>query len=311
MEKELFFEKIKNEVEVYFGDRASVKRHSVIKNNGLKREGLCVRINDCNCAPTVYLDDFYDAFTKGKPFDKIVSELCHLFEMYIVPEDVDLEFFKDFEKVREYVCFKLVSAERNEEELEDMPHRLVSNLAVTYFVSLDERGIEGSITIRNEHADFWGVSEEDLYEAAMDNTPRLFPAEIVPINKMMGEIMEKMGVDGSSFEDEWMPNDPGLYVATNTKRIKGAAIILYPGLLREVYESFGDSFYIIPASVNEVIFMKNTQMMDKDAIECIIRNVNDTCIDDEEFLSNNVYFYDGDGENNVKMLEEGSMAMVL
>ena len=40
MEKELFCEKIKDKVEMYFGDKAEVKRQSVIKNNGLKKEGL-------------------------------------------------------------------------------------------------------------------------------------------------------------------------------------------------------------------------------------------------------------------------------
>lgn len=310
MEKELFCEKIKDKVEMYFGDKAEVKRQSVIKNNGLKKEGLLVRMEGSNCAPTIYLDDFYEAFINGSAFDNIVSDICTLMEKHVINENVNIDFFKDFDKVSPYICFRLVSGEKNEDDLENLPHRFVNNLAVTYFVSLEAHGIEGTITIRNEHAKFWGVSEEDLYEMAMDNTPRLYPADIIPIFDVVEGMMTKMGAIDSGIED-WMQEDPGLYVASNERKIKGASVILYPGLLEEVYESLGCGFYIIPSSVHEVIFMKDNNTMDKDTIEYIIRSVNNDCIREEDFLSNNVYYYDGDGENNVKMLEERSSAMLL
>ncbi len=311
MEKELFFEKIKDKVDAHFGDRAEVKRNSVVKNNGLKKEGLLVRVEESNCAPTIYMDEYYDEFVEGKLFDDIVDEICDMFEKYIVPENVDISFFQNIEEVRSLICYRLVSGEKNEEELSNMPHRYLNNLAVTYFVALEKFGIEGTIGINNAHAEFWGVTEEDLYEMAMDNTPRLFPAEVVPISKMMDSILNGMSAEENDLYDEVIDNPSGLYVASNDKKLKGASVILYPGLLREVYESLGGAFYIIPSSIHEVIFLKDIGVMDKDEIEHIIRSVNTTCIREEDYLSDNVYYYDGDGENNVKMLEEGSRAMVL
>ncbi len=306
MDRINFYNTLKNKVADHFEGRATVRCQDVTKNNGIVKNAICVALNDSNCAPTVYMDDFYDAFSEGKPFEEIISEICEIFEKHLVPENVDFSFFNEFQKIRENVCYRLISGTKNEDNLKDVPHRSYCDLAVTYFVSMDFLGIEGTVTIRNDMLDMWDVTEEDLYEIAMDNTPRLYPSSIIPMAEMIRKMMPEEAC--ADIIDDLYPK---MLVASNTKSVKGASVILYPGLLREVYEHFEEPFYIIPSSVHEVIFISEAIMSDINEMEAIIRSVNETCVSDEDYLSDRAYYYDGDSENNVKMLEEADCAMVL
>ncbi len=302
MKKELFFEEIRKWVTEYYGEKAKVSLHEVSKNNNSKKHGLCVTYTTSNCGPTVYLEDFYEEYERGMTIKEVFEEILNIIEGHAVHEKVDLSFFCDFDNVRPNVCFKLISATKNKEMLEEMPHRLISDLAVVYFVSLSDRGIDGTITIKQQHADMWGVSEEDLFEAALDNTPRKYPADCQPITKFITEMIP------APCEDM---HDLGIIVATNIKHFHGAGIILYPGFLEEVYERFNCGLYIIPSSVHEVIIAPEYLLGDPEWIIKMVEEVNEVCVSSEEYLADGVYYYDLRSENTVKKVELGNGAMVL
>ncbi len=141
MKKELFFEEIRKWVTEYYGEKAKVSLHEVSKNNNSKKHGLCVTYSTSNCGPTVYLEAFYEEYERGKTMTEVFEEILSIIDGHAVHEKVDLSFFCDFENVRPNICFRLISATKNKEMLEEMPHRLISDLAVVYFVSLSDRGI--------------------------------------------------------------------------------------------------------------------------------------------------------------------------
>ncbi len=307
MRKETFFEKIKEKVSEYYEGRAVVSVHDVMKNNGSQKHGICVTRSESNCGPTIYMDDMYDSFKEGRSVNEIVEDIISIFEEHAVNEQVDLSFFRVFDQVRPNICFKLISGERNAELLKDIPNRRMSDLAIVYYVSLEFLGVDGSILIRNEHIDMWKTTEEDLYEAAIDNTPEKMGSSFMP----MAAILESMMPDG--FEDEGVRNC-GLYVATNEKKIYGASVILYPGFLKEAAAFFGDSFYILPSSVHEVILLKDNHEANVSEIGDIVKSVNSSCVSDEDYLSDSVYYYDTSdpsSENNVKKVEYAGSTMLL
>ncbi len=307
MNKERFFNEIIEKVSDYYGEEATVSAHDVMKNNGLKKHGLCVTMGNSNCGPTIYLDEAYEEYNNGKSIEVLTDEIIKTFEEHTVKNKVDLGFFREFDRVRPNVCFKLISSKRNEELLEGVPYRMTADLAVVYFVSLRFMDIDGSILIRKEHMDLWEVSEEDLFEAALDNTPREFPVSLMPMGELLGNMM-------SDDEEVDMINDTGLYVVTNEKKINGAAVILYPGFLKEAGEFFGGGFYVLPSSVHELILIKESQSLAVSAMADIVKSVNRSCVSEEDFLSDSVYYYNpGDlgCENSVKKVEYASEAMLL
>ncbi|WP_029322219.1 DUF5688 family protein [Butyrivibrio sp. AE3004] len=298
MEKELFYNEVVKKVEAYYGDSAIVTTHEIVKNNGLVKRGLCVKNTKSNCAPTLYLDDFYVKYKEGRDFNDISEEVIETFDKYIVNRQVDMSFFKDYGSISDKICFKIVNKERNEEKLKNVPHRLVEDLAVIYFVALNAMGIDGSVQIRNEFLELWDATEEDLFEAALDNTPRIFPANIIP----MGDFLSAKSGD-DIFRDVFSSNN--LLIATNDKYLGGASVMLYPGLLKEVGDKFGANFYILPSSVHELILLSETfEGNEADNLIEMVKCVNSTCVPSEDVLADSLYYFDRSGENNVKKVEQ-------
>lgn len=304
MNNEMFYNEVKQKVMQHYEGMAAVTLTDVVKNNGLTKTGLCVRKNGSNCGPTIYLNDFYEAYKSGRDLDIIEEEIISLFEEYGVDDNIDIEFVRDFDAVYDKICYRLVDSQRNKCKISDMPHRLIEDLAITYYISIDIRGIEGSIAINNSIIEAWDVTEEDLFEAAMDNTPRLLPAKI----ESMGSFLAKKGGDASLAE---LFSEDTFLIAGNVKNTNGATVILYPGLLAEVREKMGCNFFILPSSRHEVILLaehcvQNGAMNLKDMVEC----VNNTCVPPEDILSDNVYYYDRKGEC-IKKVEYVKDVMVL
>lgn len=85
-----------------------------------------------------------------------------------------------------------------------------------------------------------------------------------------------------------------MYVATNSKKLNGACVMLYDGLLRDFARKVGRSFYIIPSSIHEVILIPDTLDMDIHYMKAMVKKVNGTEVSPDEVLSDNVYRYDID-----------------
>ena len=303
--KEKFCNDVLERATEYYRDKAKVSMHDVTKNNSLSKTGLCVTMLGGNCGPTVYLDDFYDDYENGRDFESAFNDIIRVLDMHLVKEKVDFSFFTDFDKIYDKICFRVVGEAKNRDILKECPHRLIEDLAVTYHVSLLPMGIEGSVRIKNEMMKLWKVTEEDLFEAALDNTPRIYPAEIISMDEFL---KRRTGED-------LLPYDlfaEGFFIASNEKYTHGASVILYPDLLKEVGDRLRENFYIIPSSVHEVLFVKELYYRgDPGTLEGMIHNVNSSCILPEEVLSDSLYYYDRAAENKIKKVEQVKDTMLL
>lgn len=305
LREEKFYADVFEKISDYYNGKAKVTIHDVTKNNSLSKRGLCVTMIGGNCGPTIYLDDFYEEYQDGRPFELVIKDIIKVLDEHLVEEKVDFSFITDFDKIYDKICYRLVGSKTNKKKLEGCPHRLIEDLAVTYFVSLVSMGIEGSVAIRKELMDIWKVTEEDLFEAAMDNTPRIYPANIIPMNDFL-----KKQTGHDFFADAFLSE--GFLIGSNTKYTHGATVILYPGLLKEVGEHFGGNYYIIPSSVNEVLFVKELFCNeDPETLENMIKSVNASCVLPEDVLSDYLYYYDREAQNIIKKVEQVKDTMLL
>lgn len=305
MNRDKFFDEIKNSITEHYGDEASVSMHNVRKNNDVVYTGVCVTKKNSNCGPTVYLDNYYDSYNDGKEISKIVEEIIGIVEEHVPSNNVDMSFYSEYASVVDKVCFKLIGRSENENLLLETPHRDYEDLAIVYFVPLKVMGVEGSILVKNEHLKLWNAKEDDLYNAALVNTPKLFPVTTRNIFEIVGNMP---GMDIYDKEDEL----PEIYVASNTSGHFGASCILYPGFLSDMRDKLSSGFYILPSSIHEVIIVPYSKTThDVDSLINMVRCVNTQCLNTEDILSESVYYYDFSGENNVKKVEHDKEAMVL
>ena len=150
----------------------------------------------------------------------------------------------------------------------------------------------------------WGVTEEDLYEAATINTPKLSPAKIVSMGDFLAERAGNEQMAGLFPDNDFL-------VASNRDYVSGAAVILYPGVTREVAETMGGDYYIIPSSRHEVIMISETSVENGALdLKSMVKCVNETCVMPEDVLSDNLYHYDRTCDN-IKKVEYLKDTMVL
>ncbi len=299
---EQFFDMLKEALETKIGNDVSIVFTHVLKNNGVVEDGICISKPEGNVSPNIYIKEFYERFLRGETVMAIAEEIAALYLRESGSIKFDVSGFLDFDKVKKAVVFRLISIGRNEELLKEVPYRRFMDLAMVFYYivpGMDGKDVNGSILIRRSHLEMWGADEELLYEAASDNTPKLLPMEVKKMGQLLKELKSTIRIPFDP--DDYIP----MYVLTNRERWNGAAVMAYPGVIRDMAKELGESLYIIPSSIHEVIVVPDRGQME--GLGSIIREVNDTQLDPKETLSDHPYYYDLKDEQMISILREESM----
>ena len=259
-----------------------VEVQNVQKNNGVKLIGLVIRKSNRQIAPVIYLEEFYKRYLTGWSIEQLSSMLIERSTNIPGIPSWDFEEFKDFSKIQDKIVYKLINAKANEELLKGVPHLPILDFAIVFSLLLSFSEKEsGSVLIKNGHIDYWKCPISSLYECAKRNTPRLCPSALFLLNELMEEIGEEIYKTSN------------VYVLTNQSGTNGAAALLYPGIPRELYEMIGGNYYLLPSSVHEFLIVPEVQEMVAEELRVIVREVNATQLEREEFLSDDIYYFDG------------------
>lgn len=292
-----FTRKVQEAVKERVEEGKQVEIQEVRKNNNVLLQGLLIHGTERNVAPTIYLNSFWDAYEKGIPFGVIIERIMRIFEEDTPKEDVDMSFFKDFGKVKDRICYRLISAEKNRELLSGIPHMEYLDLAICFFYSYQGEALgKGSILVHDSHMEMWNTTLEELYELAEQNTPKLFPAEWNSMDSVIRELMEERDEETEIFlndeeQAEFFEELP-MQILSNAERVHGAACIMYHGVLSGWAEMRKQNLYIIPSSIHEVIVLPDTGKEEAGRLREMISEVNNTQVEPEEILSYNLYYYD-------------------
>ena len=277
------------------------------KNNGVCYTGLQITENAVNISPVIYIDRYYGLYEKGE--ETIESTAAFVMDTYNRERSggmmqADMRKFLSYDRVRGTIVYKLVSTGKNRELLEDIPHLDLMDLSIIFQCLVSPEGSEmATILDHNVHVKLWDVTTEELYAAAEENTRKLLPYEIKSMTEVLCEIMREEDpedADSADFAEEFSDSVP-MYVLSNKNRVEGAACMLYPGLIRDLADKFGKSFYIIPSSVHEVLILPTEDTEECAEIKSMIREINDTQVSPEEILSYSLYYYDRE-EGKIIML---------
>lgn len=279
-------------MEKELGKNYMLELKEVKKNNGVVMHGLLIHSGNGNIVPAIYLDSFWEEYRSGQSLAAVTGQLLKLYREEVPGKDIDMNFFRYFDKVKERICYRLIRQEGNEELLRESPHIEFLDLALCFYYAYEGGQIsEGIIRIKNSHAQRWGVKTADLLRLAERNTTRLFGWECFPMEDVIKEISEFDDVEEMLAEDRFFEHHP-MRILTNTKRSYGAVCMAYPGVLEKLSAREQKNFYILPSSVHEVILLPDTGMESAGDLRKMILEVNSTLVAPEEVLSDNLYYYD-------------------
>lgn len=231
-------------------------------------DGFCLMPpgGEANLAlPTLYINDIYDDFCTDQDLERVMTEIAAVFTTYsgrYIPE----EMIPNVREMKDRIVMNLISKELNRKLLEELPHREVMDLAVIYRVIMDknEEGIN-SFMLSNPMMEELGLSESELYDLALENSRRIFPAQMI------------------RGEDD-------VYIMTNDSGINGATTMLYREEMKTLSEKIGGDFFILPSSIHE-FFAIPMGVSDLESLARMLVGGNYTVTRAVDVLSRSIYMY--------------------
>ena len=276
---------------------AKVTINNVMKNNGLTLHGVVVHPEGQCVAPTIYLEGFFKQYEEGADLDSVMDKIAGTISEHLnTPEEFSdvAQMYSNYDAVKDKIVMAVVNTAKNRELLSQVPHTEREDLSLIYkvVVGTGADGI-GSITIRNEHMEQWGVTVDEIHEMAMKNTKEILPVTVQTMREVMREMFGSDGMPEEMAEMMFsdMPLNQQMFIISNKSKVNGAASMFYEDTLSELADKIGTSLYILPSSVHEVIAV-STDMGTPEALAGMVREVNGGQVAPEEQLSDHVYKFD-------------------
>lgn len=252
-------------------------------------EGYIIQQKEKAVAPIVYISPKIPDWWEGS--DQEVAEKLQEFSK-IEPMDGLEDFIHhkiDRQYLLDHVYFALVSGQKYEQMVNnDLLLDRWCDLAVKYSVSLPNfsEDAQGSIRVSNQMMETYDIEKEELIEACNRNMEQQ-----VAVMSLKEQICTMAGIDPSELE-EGESEFPEITVITNQGLLDGAGSILLPSVQKRMEQKYGSCFAILPSSRHEVLVAPLTDGV-KEAIfyQKMVKEVNETQVDPEDFLSDHVYVY--------------------
>lgn len=258
-----------------------------LKINGIRLYGIAVIEPDTNANSTIYLESFFEKFLDTDNWPQTVTDVLTFYNNYRFNGSFDMKWFKDFSQIRKKLFYRLINYEANQELLSMIPHTRFLDLAKIYYVDCQIGETEsGSILIYHKHVTGWGITEQELIDAAEENTPLLYP---IKIHHIATGLTAENAAD-VIFDISVESSDP-MFALTNTESQHGAAAICYKDVLDHFSQKMKDDLVILPSSIHETMLLPLHQNNSIDYLKETVYDANRTILDHSEFLSDNVYIY--------------------
>ena len=250
-------------------------------------------------APVLPVKPYYDAIVQGAFVGNILKrmaddyqrgekQMADLFDQIVAMQP------QNFESMKSSITFVLVNRNASNNLLQDAVYLPFEDLAKVFYLQVSPQ-IHKKIT--KEMCSQWAVTAKDLETAALEHMPRLLPARLSSVNAYIfeGKVQNDLKKTGNLTEN--------LYALTNEQGALGAAVMLYPDLMKQIAERIKTPFYIIPSSVHEVLILPKKEGMVLSEVKDMVRTVNRSAVEPEDFLSDNVYCYDA-RTREIRMMHE-------
>lgn len=164
----------------------------------------------------------------------------------------------------------------------DMPKL---DLTLCFFLNIMEHRLFLTKSMVKE----WGVPTQDIiYQLALENTMKNAPGKFyVGRHSSKPADLENM----SDLDMYQLKNGSGILMSKGDQYRHGATAILYPGLLKQICNLYGENIVIIPSSIKKVITRPSSIYEDVDELMSLVPEENKRITDPKNVLSDYPYEY--------------------
>ena len=174
--------------------------------------------------------------------------------------------------------------------LKNTPYVAFLDLAVIFYLDLEKTFPDATITIHHEQLKMWGITVEELYEVAKENSLKY---QKITISSMLDVLLGMVGEDKAEelLEAGSRLDDDGMYVISTSDKRFGAMAMLQTKVLEDFSRKIHSSFWIIPSSIHELIAIPDTIGMNQDYLNQMIQEVNANELSADEVLNSHAYYF--------------------
>ncbi len=269
------------------GIAADLRENHVEKLNQ-SYDALSVTPEGSSIGVNLNLGSIFEAHASGLSYKEELDRAVTQIEAGIqqIPE-IRAADIVNYDEMKHKLSMEVVSAERNTDLLQKIPHEQMEDMAVVYRLILGETpGGHNTLLVTNDLMEQFGITREQLHADALVNAPEIRPSEIRGMTEVMNEMF------GGGMMPEMDPADEQLFVASVPSNEHGAGVIAYPNFFEDAAEKLGGDFYVLPSSIHEVLLVRDNGEMSVNDLEDMVRSVNASEVRPEEQLTDHVYHYD-------------------
>lgn len=270
---------------------------NVTANNDIHLTGVKVMPQNNKIAPAIFIDPYFENLKSGQPLIEVINQIISICTdaLSCTDANIDVGNITDFEQIKDKICYKLIGRDKNSEFLSTVPHRDYMDLSIVYYIYIvmADNGL-ATINVSDILAKVWNVDEETLYNLAHTNTPKINRGCVKPITDILNGVPGCLGTHNPSTYKSFdftstRAGELPMYVATNQNKTFGTAILLYDRFLDAAAKEFG-SYYVLPASVHELIIVPET-FGNPSELKQLVKRVNNSEVPEQEILSDNIFHY--------------------
>lgn len=216
-------------------------------------------------------------YEQGQCLERIAEYVIENMVDEVLSVPIETDWILQYDKVKDLLFVRLSNRTENAQLLSVTPHKdLPGDLAATVHIYVEVEYGFGSVIVSQECLKSYGMTFDELYEAAIENGQKIMPVIIATLDETIGVPEVDHACTG--------------VVMTNEKQINGSAVILYPDVLEKAWDYFKEDYWLFPSSIHEMIAFRVSSMSEERA-RAILRNANKTVVAGNEKLSDVLYIY--------------------
>ena len=274
MDKNEFIKKLFYVLSCQLGKEVEMKQKRVWKNNGASYEGLVIEKLEEELSQVVSLDNCYEDFRAGISVQEISEQILKEYRKAV--GNVSLLSQQDiwsYERIKARLYVEMVNRKWNEQYLEHKYYVPFLDLAVVYYIDTQpdykEAPSHRGTAVTKDIFKIWSVEPEVIWKQVLENMGKESLFLMLIVTEEENSLM--------TLEDVLQKN-------------QGALALLQKSILDEAKKKIGESFYMLPVSIFELMIVPESQADEVEEMKkAIIESNHEMPV--EYLLSNNVYYY--------------------
>ena len=304
MNFEAFMESIKKHIKEYLPEsyqdaQVTIREQQKLNNRYM---GLTVIRPGDDRIPTINLTDLYRQSYENPRFriTDVLEQISQIIQRE--PERFDVSRLTQYEEAKKHLFMRVSNIEENLQVLDNVPYVERADLAITFHIAVEENEAgRASAIVTNNMMENFGVTRNQLYKDALENSSFIAPVMIDNLGELVGRMeIEEMEARGAS-EEEIRKAEERIYVesqynpmfvVTNETLLYGGSAIFYPGVMDQLGEVLNGDFFILPSSVHETLVVPDNGRISCHELKAMVMAINEKEVAPEDRLTDEVYHYD-------------------